>query len=195
MRRFLATSVLLVAARALDALTTWVATRDLTLESNPLTRVLHIGWWGLLLANAAVVGLLVAAAWNAAFAPPSLPSESGLDFHAFVARYWFARPGRRSLLHAMLYLPADARVRRAFIGGPGVVLVIVASAVASIWNLLVAWHVVDGPAAGRIGLAAFWIGLAIGLVLAVRVFLTRAYARYTRAAGAAAASSHAPASP
>jgi hypothetical protein len=179
--RFLATTVLLVAARALDALTTWIATRDLALESNPLTRVLHLGWWGLLLVNTAVVGVIAVAAWHAAFTPPALPREPGLDFPAFVARYWFARTGRRSVSQAICWLPADVRVRMAFIGGPGAVLVIVGSAVAAAWNTLVARHVVAGPALGRLGLAAFWLGLALGLTLAVRIFLVRAYARYARA--------------
>ena len=180
--RFLATTLLLVAARALDAITTWTATRDLALESNPLTYVLppHFRWWGLVLVNAIVAALMVIAAWHAAFAPAPLPRERGLDLPAFVARYWFARPGRRSVAQAVFWLPADARVRWGFIGGPGAVLVIVASGVAATWNLLVARHIVADPAIGRLWLVVFWLGVALGLALAVRLFLVRAYRRYAR---------------
>ena len=180
--RFLATTLLLVAARAFDAITTRIATRDLSLESNPLTRLLHVGWAGLLLANGVVVLVLAVGIWCAVFAPPSPPTEPALEFKAFVARYWFSRGGRRSPWEAALWLPADRRVRWAFIGGPGVALVIVASIAAGIWNLLVARHVVLGRTAGQLGLMAFWGGLVIGLVIAVRVYLSRAYACYTRAA-------------
>ncbi len=82
--RFLATTVMIVVARALDAWTTWVATPDLELEANPLERLLHLGWWGMLLMNAIVVSLVAYAAWRAAFRPPALPSEVGLDLEAFI---------------------------------------------------------------------------------------------------------------
>lgn len=185
--RFLATTLLLVAARAFDAVTTRIATRDLALESNPLTRLLHVGWRGLLLANGVVVAAMTVGIWRAVFAPPQPLSEPELDFHAFVARYWFSGGGRRSPWEAVLWLPADRRVRWAFIGGPGVALVIVASAGAGVWNLLVAWHVVRGRIAGQLGLTAFWGGLVVGLALAVRLFLAHSYRRYTRATTAAPA--------
>ena len=178
--RFLATALLIAAARALDAWTTWMATPDLRLEQNPLERLLHVGWGGLLLLNAAVVALLVVAAWRAAFTPPSLPREPALDLPAFVARYWFSSVERRSIAHAALWLPADRRVRWAFIGGPGVALVIVASVVVATWNLLVARRVVISAAAGRFWLIGFWAAVLLGLFIAVRVFLLRAYARYLR---------------
>ena len=181
MTRFVATTLLLVAARALDALTTWVATRDLALESNPLQRLFHLGWFGLLLVNLLAVGVMTLAAWRAAFVPAPLPAESSLDFEEFVARYWFGRGGRRSVLQAALYLPADRRVRWAFIGGPGAVIVIAASAVLAAWNLLVARGLVVHPAVGRLWLIGFWAAVVMALALAVRSFLRRAYARYERA--------------
>jgi hypothetical protein len=185
--RFLATALLIVAARALDAWTTWIATPDLKLEQNPLAKVLHVGWGGLLLVNAAVVALLVGAAWRAAFAPPMLPRESGLDLHAFVSRYWFSRPEERSIAQAVFWLPADRRVRWAFIGGPGVTLVVVASVIVGAWNLLVARGVVRSALTGRIWIIAFWAAILAGLCIAVRVFLLRAYARYLRQVDPAAA--------
>lgn len=172
------TTLLLVAARGLDALSTWMATPDLALEANPLQRGLHAGWSVLLLVNALVVIVMAAAAWRAAFAPPVLPRESGLDLDAFVARYWFSTAGRRSIGQAVFWLPADRRVRWAFIGGPGAVLVIAASVAAAAWNLLVARRVVVAPAAGHLWLVMFWSAVVIGLYLAVRIFLRRAYARY-----------------
>jgi hypothetical protein len=183
--RFFATALLIVAARGLDAWTTWIATPDLKLEQNPLERALHVGWSGLLLLNAAVAAVLIAAAWRATFAPPSLPGESDLDLRAFVSRYWFSRSGRRSIAQAMLWLPADRRVRWAFIGGPGVILVVVASAVVGVWNLLVARGVVRSAAAGHVWIIGFWIGVLAGLCVAVRVFLLRAYGRYLRRPAAA----------
>jgi hypothetical protein len=182
--RVLVTSALLVAARAIDAWTTWIATPDLSLEANPLELALRSGWAGLLVVNAIVVVVMVLAIWRAAVAPPALPRDPGLDFHAFVARYWFSRSGRRSLAQAVFWLPADRQVRWAFIGGPGVALVIGASVVVAAWNLLVARHVVIAPSAGRLWLVAFWSGMGISLCVAVRVFLLRAYARYARLATA-----------
>jgi hypothetical protein len=179
MRRFVATTLLLVAARALDALSTWIATRDLALESNPLQRLFHFGWLGLLLVNLAAVAVMTLAAWRAAFVPPTLPVEEGLDFEAFVARYWFGANGRRSVMQAVLYLPADRRVRWAFIGGPGATIVIVGSTVLAAWNLLVARGVVVHPAFGRLWLVAFWTAMVLGVGLSVRTFLGRAYARYS----------------
>jgi hypothetical protein len=176
--RFLATAVLLVAARAADAYTTYLATPDLSLEANPLERLLHVGWSGLLVINAVVVAVMIVAARRAAFAPPALPSEPHLDLPAFVGRFWFSRDERRSLLQAALYLPADRRVRWAFIGGPGAVLVIAASAVIAISNLLIASDVRVTPAAARMWVGSIWGAVAIGLMLAVRIYLLRAYARY-----------------
>jgi hypothetical protein len=179
MTRFVATTLLLVAARALDALTTWIATRDLELEFNPLQRLFHFGWLGLLLVNLLAVGVMSLAAWRAAFVPPALPAEKGLDFEAFVARYWFGALGRRSVMQAALYLPADRRVRWAFIGGPGAAIVIVGSAVLAAWNLLVARGFVVHPALGRVWLAGFWTAVVLALGFSVRTFLLRSYARYT----------------
>jgi len=178
--RVLATALLIIAARALDAWTTWIATPDLELEQNPLERLLHVGWGGLLLLNGVVAALLIVAAWRATFAPPSLPRDPGLELPDFVARYWFSRRERRSIAQAVLWLPADRRVRWAFIGGPGVALVVVGSAVVAIWNLLVARGVVLSRAAGHLWIVGFWIAMLLGLCVAVRVFLLRAYARYLR---------------
>jgi len=169
----------LIAARALDAYSTWIATRDLSLEMNPLTRFFHLGWRGLLLVNAFIVVLMLAAIWRASFAPPPLPAEQGLDLDAFVSRFWFARGGRRSLSQAVWYLPADRRIRWAFIGGPGAAIMIVASVVLAGWNLLVAHNAVS-PAMARVWLVAFWSGVAMSLALGVRIFVLRAYARYAR---------------
>jgi hypothetical protein len=180
MIRFVATTLLLVAARALDALTTWIATRDLTLESNPLARVLHLGWRGLLVVNLLAVGVLTLAAWRAAFVPPPLPPERGLDFEGFIARYWFGARGRRTVSQAVMYLPADRRVRWAFIGGPGAAIVIGASTVLAAWNLLVARGIIVHPMLGRVWLVAFWGAVAMSLALSVRAFLRRAYDAYAR---------------
>lgn len=178
--RFLAITTLVIAVRALDAWTTWMATPDLMLEQNPLERLLHVGWTGLLLLNAAVVVLLAAAAWHAAYRPPSLPRDAGLDLPGFVGRYWFSRAERRSVAQAMFWLPADRQVRWAFVGGPGALLVIVASIVVGGWNLLVAQHIVRSPVVGRIWIASFWLAMLLGLCVAVRAFLLRAYTRYLR---------------
>ena len=56
--RTVATVAVLVAARGLDALSTWIATHDLSLETNPLTRFLHVGWGGLLAVNALAYALV-----------------------------------------------------------------------------------------------------------------------------------------
>lgn len=178
--RVLAITTLIIAARAFDAWTTWMATPDLQLEQNPLQRLLHVGWSGLLLLNAAVVVVLAAAAWHATFSPPSLPRDAELDLPSFVGRYWFSRPDRRTIAQAMFWLPANRDVRWAFIGGPGVLLVIVASVVVGAWNWLVATHVVLSSTAGTIGIAAFWIAILLALCVSVRVFLLHAYARYLR---------------
>ena len=190
--RFLAITILIIAARAFAAWTTWVATPDLRLEQNPLERLLHVGRSGLLLLNAAVAALLFGVVWCAAFRPPALPAESGLDLSSFVARYWFSSGNRRSIVQAMFWLPADRRVRWAFIGGPGVALVIVASAVVGAWNSLVARGVVSSAATGVIWIAAFWLAILLGLGLAVRTFLLHAYTRYLREPSAVL---HAPSSP
>jgi hypothetical protein len=176
--RFLTTAVLLVLARGADAITTWMATPDLALEANPLQRLLHIGWSGLLLINAVVVVVMIVAARRAAFAPPALPSELGLDMPAFVGRYRFSRPERRSLAMAARYLPADRRVRWAFIGGPIAVLVIVASTLVAIGNWFIARGLRVKPAVAHVWVGGFWGAVVIGVLLAVRVFLLRAYARY-----------------
>jgi hypothetical protein len=178
--RTAATVAVLVAARGLDALSTWTATRDLSLETNPLTRLLHVGWAGLLTVNAAVIAFIGLCAWRAARTPPVLPPETGLDRDAFVARYWFAFAGRRSLGQAVFWLPADRRVRLAFVAGPGTVLVVAASAVAATWNVLVARGVVTGRTMGFVGVIGFWSLLSAGVVLSVRGFLLRSYARYLR---------------
>ncbi|HEY4216169.1 MAG TPA: hypothetical protein VGM67_03470 [Gemmatimonadaceae bacterium] len=180
--RFLAITISIIAARAFDAWTTWVATPDLRLEQNPLESLLHVGWSGLLLLNAGVAALLVGAAWSAAFRSPAIPLEPGLDLSSFVARYWFSSSNRRSIVQAMFWLPADRRVRWAFIGGPGVALVIVASVVVGAWNLLVARGVVRSTATGTIWIAGFWLAMLLGLGLAVRTFLLHAYTRYLREA-------------
>lgn len=176
--RFVTTAVLLVLARGADAITTWMATPDLALEANPLQRLLHIGWGGLLLVNAIVVVVMIAAARRAAFAPPSLPTEPGLDLQAFVGRFWFSRRERRSLAMASMYLPADRRVRWAFIGGPIAVLVIAASTLVAIGNWFIAGGLRVTPAVAHAWVAGFWGAVVLGVVLAVRVFLLRAYARY-----------------
>ena len=178
--RFVATTALLVAARALDAWSTWVATPDLRLETNPLQRLLHFGWGGLLLMNAVVIAILVYAAWRAAFRPPALPTEPGFDLPAFIGHYWFSSSQPRSLVQATYWLPADRRVRWAFIGGPGAALVIAASALVAVWNLAVARGVVISPRAGHLWVAAFWVAVLLGLGGAVRLFLVRAYTRYSR---------------
>ncbi len=183
--RFLATTFMIVVARALDAWTTWLATPTLALEANPLERLLHLGWWGMLLMNTIVVALVAFAAWRAAFRPPALPAEVGLGQEAFVGRYWFSSRDGHTIAQAMLWLPADRRVRWAFIGGPGAVLVIVGSVVAAGWNFLVARGTIVAHTAGMIGITLFWSAVLAGLCLAVHVFLRRAYARYMRCSRAA----------
>lgn len=178
--RFLATVALLIVARGLDALSTWIATRDLSLETNPLTRLFHVGWDWLLLMNVLVIAFIGSCAWRTASAPPPLPTEPGLDIDEFVGRYWFASRTRRSLFQAVFWLPADRRVRRAFIGTAGAALIVVGSIVAATWNVLVARAIVVGRTAGWLGFVGFWTGLTIGLGLSVRVFLLRAFARYRR---------------
>ncbi|MEO6878890.1 MAG: hypothetical protein ABI205_10440 [Gemmatimonadaceae bacterium] len=180
--RFLATTCMIVVARALDAWTTWLATPNLALEANPLERLLHLGWWGMLVMNAIVVALVAFAAWHAAFRAPPLPAEAGLDQEAFVGRYWFSSRERHTRAQAMLWLPADRRVRWAFIGGPGAALVIAGSLVAAGWNLLVARRIVVAHTAGVVGIAIFWGAVLAGLGVAVHVFLRRAYRRYSRTA-------------
>lgn len=192
--RFLATVILLIAARGLDALSTWVATRDLALETNPLTRLLHVGWIGLLLVNAAVVAFIAVCAWRAERDPAPLPGEPGLDLGEFVGRYWFAVRGRRSLRQAMFWLPANLGVRRAFIGTAGAALIIAGSVAAAIWNVLVARGIVAGRAMSLAGFAGFWIGLALGLGMSVRLFLLRGFARYERSSSFSGAGARAAAS-
>ena len=179
--RFLATVTLLVVARGLDACSTWIATRDLSLETNPLTRLLHVGWGGLLLVNAAVIAFIAMCAWRAEREPAPLPAECGLDVEEFVGRYWFAMRTRRSLRQAMFWLPADRRVRRTFIGSAGATLIVAGSIAAATWNILVARGIVTGRVIGLAGFAGFWIGLALALGVSVRLFLLRAFARYERA--------------
>lgn len=178
--RFGVTAVLLVAARALDAVSTYLATPDLKQEANPLQRAFHLGWPGLLLVNALVLALMIYAAWRAAFVPPALPNDAGLDLQSFVARFWFSRNERRSLASAIFWLPADRRVRWAFIGGPGAALVILASLLVAGGNLLIAYHVHIPLALARVWVSGFWAIVLVGLYIAVRAFLLRAYARYTR---------------
>lgn len=131
-----------------------------------------------MLINALVVALMIFAAWRAASAPPALPHESNLDLHAFIGRFWFSRAERRSLGQAAMYLPADRRVRWAFIGGPGATLVIAASALVAVGNVFVARGLRVSPSGARLWVGGFWGAVVVGVVLAVRIFLLRAYRRY-----------------
>lgn len=178
--RFWATTILLVAARALDAGTTYKATPDLSQEANPLQRAFHLGWAGLLIVNALVLALMIYAAWRAAFVPPELPSDAGLDLPSFVARFWFSRNERRSLLSAIFWLPADRRVRWSFIGGPGAALVVLASLLVAAGNLVIAYRVHIPMLLARVWVSAFWAIVFVGVCVAVWAFLLRAYSRYTR---------------
>jgi hypothetical protein len=181
--QFVALAVALVASRALDILTTLHATPDLARETNPLHRVLGLGWRSLIVVNVIIVIVLIAAAWRAAFGPAApLPNESGLDYESFIGRYWFGRPIRSSASRAALWLPAASGVRWSFIGGPIARLVVVASIVIAAWNR---WAATRG--AMRIdrrvlpvATVIFWSAIAVAIWWLVRRFLASEYARYRR---------------
>ena len=184
--QFVAIAVALVASRALDILTTLHATPDLARETNPLHRVLGLGWHSLLFVNAIIVIVLIAAAWRAAFGPSApLPAEAGLDYESFIGRYWFGRPIRSSPSRAALWLPAASSVRWSFIGGPLARLVVVASMVIAAWNRWAATR--DAMRVDRrvlpVATVIFWSGIALAIWWLVRRFLASEYLRYRRQAG------------
>lgn len=181
--QFVAITVAVVASRALDILTTLSATPDLSRETNPLHRVLGLGWRPLLIVNAVIVVVLIAAAWRAAFGRPvPLPTEPGLDYESFIGRFWLGRPTRTSPSRAALWLPADSSVRWSFIGGPLARLVVVARLVIAAWNTWAARP--DAAKVDRrllpIATVLFWAAIAGSIWWLVRRFLASAYARYQR---------------
>ena len=181
--QFVAITLAVIGSRALDILTTLNATPDLSRETNPLHRVLGLGWRPLLLVNAVIVLILIAAAWRAGFGRPvPLPDEPGLDYESFIGRFWLGRPTRCSPSRAALWLPAPSSVRWSFIGGPLARLVVVASMVIAVWNTWAARP--EAATVDRrllpIATVLFWLAIAVAIWWLVRRFLASAYAQYRR---------------
>ncbi|MEO6211558.1 MAG: hypothetical protein ABIQ10_15735 [Gemmatimonadaceae bacterium] len=127
-------TIALLVTRGLDILTTYRATPSLAEEANPLTSVLGFKWPALLVSNALIAALLIAAAWRAICeTAPTLPAKAGLHFDAFVSDWWFDDE-TRPWWHALFRLPRDLRLMWYALGRVAPPIVIVMGVVAAAHN-------------------------------------------------------------
>lgn len=127
-------TIALLVTRGLDILTTYRATPSLAEEANPLTSVLGFEWPALLVWNALIVALLIAAAWRAICkTAPTLPVKAGLHFDAFVSDWWFGDE-TTPWWHALFRLPRDPRLMWYALGRVAPPIVIVMGVIAAAHN-------------------------------------------------------------
>ena len=102
-REFITLASLLIMTRVLDGLITYAITPDLSRETNPLVSIFGLGWAGLIIVTAILLGAVIWLNYQSLSSPcDNFPPKPGVDWCTFQMNYFdvrgdslFARhPGR-----------------------------------------------------------------------------------------------------